>query len=79
MTIEQKDGAGSRVLSSDELDIIAEVNAELEESMARIRAAGEPVRQGDKAHDDFLELVIYGNKVPAVANFSISSSALARE
>lgn len=32
-------------------------------------AAGEPQHQGDKAHDEFLELVIYGNKVPAVANF----------
>jgi hypothetical protein len=50
-------------------DVIAEVNKELAESMSRISAAGEQPHQADQAHDEFLELVIYGNKVPAVANF----------
>ena len=49
--------------------VVSAVNDELAESMARIKAAGEPPRQGDQAHDDFLELIIYGNKVPAVADF----------
>ena len=37
--------------------------------MVWIHAAGEPPRQGEKARDDFLELIIYGDKVPAVADF----------
>ena len=51
------------------LDIVTEVNTELAESIAQMHAAGEPTRQGDTAHDEFLELVICGNKVPAVADF----------
>jgi len=54
---------------ADAMAIVTEVNIELAESMARINAAGEPTRQGDSAHDSFLELVIYGNKVAAVADF----------
>jgi hypothetical protein len=55
-------------LSTVMLAIAGRVNAELAESMVRIQAAGEPLRQGNQAHDKFLEFVIYGNKVPAVAD-----------
>ena len=56
---------------TNEADAIrTKVNRKLTASMARILAADDgPPRAGDKALDEFLELVIYGNEVPAVANF----------
>lgn len=50
--------------------ICAKVNKKTEASRARILAADDgPPRPGDKVRDEFLELVIYRNEIPAVANF----------
>lgn len=49
------------------MGIITEVSAELATSLAKL--AGDKPMASDKAQDEFLELVIYGNKVPAVAKF----------
>jgi len=49
--------------------VSVEVSAELAECLARTNAAGKtPIARGS-AQDEFLERVICGNKVPAVANF----------
>ena len=57
-------------MTNEPSDICAEVNARLAECMTRILANGgdEPMAS-DAAQDEFLELVICGNKLPAVANF----------
>jgi len=48
-------------------NIVAAVNAELAKSMAKF--VDESPMDSDKAQDEFLELVIYGNKVAEVADF----------
>ena len=50
-------------------DVFAKVRNKLAASMARIAADPGPPMASDKAQDEFLELVIYGNEVPAVADF----------
>jgi hypothetical protein len=55
--------------STQELNIVAKVSSKLAESMVPTGDSREPPRQSDKARDDFLELIIYGNKAPAVADF----------
>ena len=57
-------------VESEADEIRTKVNTNLAASMLRIAAADDgPPMASDAAQDEFLELVIYGNEVPAVADF----------
>jgi hypothetical protein len=51
------------------MDLVSEINTELARYTSQIYAKGGQVLPVDEAQEKLMELVIYGNKVPAVAQF----------
>lgn len=51
------------------MDLASEINTELAKYTSQIYAKGGPELPVDDAQEKLMELVIYGNKVPAVAEF----------
>lgn len=51
------------------VNLVSEISKELAKFTAQIYARGGPVLPVDEAQEKLVELVLYGNKVPAVAEF----------
>lgn len=51
------------------MDLVSEISTELAKYTSQIYAKGGQVLPVDEAQEKLMELVIYGNKVPAVAEF----------